>query len=406
MKKQAGLKKNGLMMLGSSVISQILLVLSVPFIGRLYSPEEYGLFTLFSNIAFLFIPIINGRYELLIINAIDKKEAYIFSRLSVVISIILLIIILPFTLVYFYISEKPLIFLIYLLVILILVSANNIATSYYSYKNRYDIVAYINFLRNLLLILFQLAFGFYNFGEIGLILGFVLSYFSGVIFSFKTWKDLSEIKNVDKNELKEKFDENIDQIKYSSTSIIVNTLSMSAVVFVIDYLYSNSDVGFYGMSLRVLNIPITIISLSLSKLFMQEANKLLMETGTFKKILQKFSLILIIVSFCFFGPLYFIPKRFISIVLGEQWIDIIFILKILIPMYVIRLVVTTTSLSFVILKKQKLELLLQCLFLIAIIIVGLMAYIVKLNFDSFIISFSMSFIICYLIYYYYMYKNA
>ncbi|PNZ70300.1 capsular biosynthesis protein, partial [Macrococcoides caseolyticum] len=76
------LKKNSIYMLGSSIISQILLVITVPIISRLFTPEEYGVFTLFSNIAFLLIPIINGRFDLLIINSDDKKESYFFSKIS------------------------------------------------------------------------------------------------------------------------------------------------------------------------------------------------------------------------------------------------------------------------------------------------------------------------------------
>lgn len=406
MSKKADLKRNSLYMLGSSLLSQLLLVISVPIISRLFSPHEYGLFTLFSNIAFLFIPIINGRYELLIINAINDKQAFIFSKLSMLISVFLLLIIIPGSLLYFLLTDKPVIFTLYLLIVLVLVSANNIATSYYSYKNRYDIVSYINFTRNFLLIILQILFGYYNFGEIGLILGFVLSYFTGIIYSIKVWKNLMKHKEVSKAEINNQFYENIDQLKFSSTSLLLNTLSMSAIVFIIDYLYSSSEVGFYGMSLRVLNIPITIISMSLSKLFMQEANNHLLETGTFKPIFIKFSKILLLVSVLFFVPLYFIPKTLITLILGEQWIGILFILKILIPMYIIKLIVTTTSLSFVILKKQKLELVLQSLFLVAILIISLIAIVTNLEFNQFIIAFSISFIICYLIYYLNILKYA
>ncbi|WP_340391946.1 oligosaccharide flippase family protein [Macrococcoides caseolyticum] len=400
------LKKNSIYMLGSSIISQILLVITVPIISRLFTPEEYGVFTLFSNIAFLLIPIINGRFDLLIINSVDKKESYIFSKISFIISVILLILVTPVFFLYFKLSNYPLIFVIFLIILLFLVSVNNITSSYFSFLNQYNKVAYINLIRTILLIVLQIIFGYLSFGYYGLIIGFVFSYLSGTIFSLNMWKDIQKYKETDNTLIKNKFFENIDQLKYSSTSIFINTISMSLIVFVIDFFYNSLEVGYYGMSLRILNIPITIISLSLSKLFMQQAHKDFKETGTFRNILKSFSVYLLITSLLFFLPMYVIPKEFIETILGKEWVYIITVFRILIPMYVIKLLVTTLSLSFIVINKQSLELRLQTLFLVSITTISLLTYLFNLTFEEFLYSFSMLFSICYLIYYYFIYKYA
>lgn len=57
------------LMILSSGIAQVILIITTPIITRLYSPAEFGEFTIFSNIAMILIPIINARYDLLIVNA-------------------------------------------------------------------------------------------------------------------------------------------------------------------------------------------------------------------------------------------------------------------------------------------------------------------------------------------------
>ena len=55
---------DSLLMIVSSGISQLILIATTPLISRLYSPSEFGEFTIFSNIAMILIPIINARYDL------------------------------------------------------------------------------------------------------------------------------------------------------------------------------------------------------------------------------------------------------------------------------------------------------------------------------------------------------
>ena len=70
------------LMILSSGIAQIILIVTTPIITRLYSPAEFGEFTIFSNIAMILIPIINARYDLLIVNAKMIVLQIYFHRLA------------------------------------------------------------------------------------------------------------------------------------------------------------------------------------------------------------------------------------------------------------------------------------------------------------------------------------
>ena len=70
--------------------------------------------------------------------------------------------------------------------------------------------------------------------------------------------------------MKEDFLEHKNQLIYSTPSILLNSLSFSIVIFFLGILYSSEEVGIYGMAIRILGIPVTIISLGLSKILCKE----------------------------------------------------------------------------------------------------------------------------------------
>lgn len=155
-----------------------------------------------------------------------------------------------------------------------------------------------------------------------------------------------------KEETKALFLENKNQLVYSTPSILLNSLSFSVVVFFIGILYTNTEVGIYGMAIRVLGIPVTIISLGLSKIFMQQANDYYIERGNFRNLLLKFSSTLVIVSIILYVPLYLFSEELVNILLGHSWVDAITVIKIVIPLFVIRLIVSTVSLSVIVLQNN------------------------------------------------------
>ena len=117
---------DSLLMIVSSGISQLILIATTPLISRLYSPSEFGEFTIFSNIAMILIPIINARYDLLIINAENRHKANILSQISFIISAIILVILIPITIIYSFIYPQYIMNILFILVTLLLVSLTNI----------------------------------------------------------------------------------------------------------------------------------------------------------------------------------------------------------------------------------------------------------------------------------------
>ncbi|HBI3595711.1 TPA: type 8 capsular polysaccharide synthesis protein Cap8K [Staphylococcus aureus] len=395
------------LMILSSGIAQVILIITTPIITRLYSPTEFGEFTIFSNIAMILIPIINARYDLLIVNTKNDRSANILSQISFLISLIILLILIPIFAISAWLYPNFILDFIFIIIMLFLVSLTNIFTNYLNKERKYKVLSLINVFRAGSMALLQIIFGLLALGSLGLIIGFSLSYIAGITLGYKTFKKHFNIVR-DKEETKALFLENKNQLVYSTPSILLNSLSFSVVVFFIGILYTNTEVGIYGMAIRVLGIPVTIISLGLSKIFMQQANDYYIEYGNFRNLLLKFSSILVIVSIILYVPLYLFSEELVNILLGHSWVDAITVIKIVIPLFVIRLIVSTVSLSVIVLQKQQLELILQALFLIGTTATFVISKMLNLTFLNFVSINTVVLIVSYMIFFialYYFAKN-
>ncbi|HCY6988288.1 TPA: type 8 capsular polysaccharide synthesis protein Cap8K [Staphylococcus aureus] len=395
------------LMILSSGIAQVILIITTPIITRLYSPTEFGEFTIFSNIAMILIPIINARYDLLIVNTKNDRSANILSQISFLISLLILLILIPIFAISAWLYPNFILDFIFIIIMLFLVSLTNIFTNYLNKKRKYKVLSLINVFRAGSMALLQIIFGLLALGSLGLIIGFSLSYIAGITLGYKTFKKHFNIVR-DKEETKALFLENKNQLVYSTPSILLNSLSFSVVVFFIGILYTNTEVGIYGMAIRVLGIPVTIISLGLSKIFMQQANDYYIEHGNFRNLLLKFSSILVIVSIILYVPLYLFSEELVNILLGHSWVDAITVIKIVIPLFVIRLIVSTVSLSVIVLQKQQLELILQALFLIGTTVTFVISKMLNLTFLNFVSINTVVLILSYMIFFialYYFAKN-
>ncbi|CXX37371.1 TPA: type 8 capsular polysaccharide synthesis protein Cap8K [Staphylococcus aureus] len=395
------------LMILSSGIAQVILIITTPIITRLYSPTEFGEFTIFSNIAMILIPIINARYDLLIVNTKNDRSANILSQISFLISLLILLILIPIFAISAWLYPNFILDFIFIIIMLFLVSLTNIFTNYLNKERKYKVLSLINVFRAGSMALLQIIFGLLALGSLGLIIGFSLSYIAGITLGYKTFKKHFNIVR-DKEETKALFLENKNQLVYSTPSILLNSLSFSVVVFCIGILYTNTEVGIYGMAIRVLGIPVTIISLGLSKIFMQQANDYYIEYGNFRNLLLKFSSILVIVSIILYVPLYLFSEELVNILLGHSWVDAITVIKIVIPLFVIRLIVSTVSLSVIVLQKQQLELILQALFLIGTTATFVISKMLNLTFLNFVSINTVVLIVSYMIFFialYYFAKN-
>jgi len=402
-------KKNILTMLSGSIFSQIIIVISSPILTRLFSTEEIGIFTVFLTVSSLLIPIANFRYDLVLVKENDKRVLNELIRICFTFSYILIVAVTLLIFIYSFNNRYFLgvnIYFFYLLIPVIYFSSiNNVINSLSNKVKYYNLMSKVLIFKALSLTFLQILMGIFKVGEIGLIATYVVSLTVGyVVMSNKISKEFPISFQYSFN--KKVITKYIDQLRYSTPSILLNSLSFSLIIFIITILYSSHEVGLYSMTTRILGLPITVISIAFSKVFYEKAIEYFQKYGEFRSIYLKSTLLLVSLSFPLFILLSFISPLIFEIFLGENWREAGEYVAYLAPYYAIRLVVSCLSLSIVVINKQKFELVLQSLFIFSSVVSYLISDLYHLNIKSFFIFITITYSFNYILFYLYILKHS
>jgi O-antigen/teichoic acid export membrane protein len=308
-----------------TLLSQIILVITSPFITRLYSPEVFGIFSLFVAIVSVVTPIACGRYNVALVVAKEKNGESLFVLCLIVgfaVSLFLLMIL--------FIGEEPLKKLLnaeklhfwwYMIPLVVFLQSIFIALSSYAnrYKN-YSIISKTSVAKSIISVLVILALGFSGFSSNGLFIAEVLS--SIIIIIFLIWIYRNFFKKLTLESVKElvilaKKYKKFPLYQASSTSI--NSLRGMLPIFFLSYYFPSEFVGYYALVLKVIFFPLSFISNSVSMLHLKKVSEIIHNKSNAVRYLISITLILtaiIIVPMILiivFGPQIF------SFIFGLEW---------------------------------------------------------------------------------------
>lgn len=387
--------KNISTLVTGTVIAQLIPLLVMPFLTRLYTPEDFGVLAMLTSMTMIIGSVATGRYEMALI--LPKKENYadnifvIGLIFSVVISLLVLIIVIFFgdfiALKVGYIAIKPWLYLLPF-TIFMLGLLNNLSL-YNTRHKKFKIIATANIIRSTSMSLIQLGGAFVLKGAFGLLLGFVLSFFSGNIRLIKTILAKKDFfSNISKKKIIALFKLYRDFPKFSVWAILLNKLASELLNIILSIVFSVTTLGFYSFVNKILGIPSTFVGAAVSNVIMKEAaderNKYGNAIKTFNLVVKKMSLIF----FPVFVLLFFFIEDIFGFVFGKEWIIAGTYGKIILPFIFIRFVASPLSIFFIVFEKQKLELLWQFLLFVFSMTSISIAYFYKLEIKQFLYIFS------------------
>lgn len=391
-----------------SIISQVITFLFTSITSRLFSPEQMGGYTLILSVVNMFGAIVCARYDMVIISSKDDKEVYSLISLSAILGFVSSIIIsLGFYIyIFFDIELKSVIGKSILLIfpILLVYSFTNILNAYNNRNAEYGIISQVNVIRVTVQGLLQTLSGFMGYSSLSLVVSYLLSNIVGLKRQAKSLiKHIDEIKLVTKSDIIRTLKKYKNQPIYSVPAIFFNSASYSILPFFINSMFDAREVGLYSMSFRLLGVPLALISTNFSRVFFQKASEHYNINKNFRSIFIKTALFLSVIALPMVIILIVWSKEIIVIVFGSEWLDASLYIRILAPMFGIRLIVSALSVSLIIMDKQKYDMIFQSLFFFATIIIYLVSKIFSFDLVSFILLISIFFSINYLIYAYICY---
>lgn len=364
--------KNVLTLVTGSAISQLIIYASVLILTRLFSPEIFGVYILFSSSILILNPIITLQYELAIVIPKDDKDAINTLTLSLLIilflSFIFLIIVILFkSLILSFLEIEKLSFFIYFLPLSTLLFGFINSLNYWNNRTKnFANIANGNIIKSASMSAGQIAIGFSIYKNIGLIPGMILGQISQFLFLIR--KSYSSIHK-HKNEIN--FSRMITLLKkykdipiYNTSINFLNTLSNEIPSLLISKYFGLTTLGIYGLAIKIGRAPVGIIQNSIGQVFFNKASEAYNKKENLQFIIKKTWLHLLKISGLIFIPLLII-SFFLDIIFGKEWMEVGYYLRILIPWLFIMFFSSPISNLIVILNKQKVILFYDILLLIS-----------------------------------------
>jgi O-antigen/teichoic acid export membrane protein len=394
-----------------SLLAQLITIVVSPISTRLYTPEQLGIYSLILTITSVFGPIICGKYDLAIVSAKSEKEvANLILSSAIFATVFTSIISIGYSI---YLNNNITIVnevgvYAYIIVLILLVNGFiNIASSYNNRQKEYIIISSVYVTRSLFQNIGLIFFGLLKLGAVGLLISQLVGSLFGLKKQTKTlYKNKEIFKTVKFHDIKREMVKHIHQPLYSMPAHFVNSSSYSILNFFITGLFGMEVFGYYSMSYRMLGLPLSLVSSNVSKVFFQRAYQEKIETGSFRRTLKITTLFLFVLSVPIVLFLMFFAPQIFKFVFGEKWYFSGVYVKILAPMYGIRLIVSALTPAVIIAGKQKIELLIQLLFCITSIIMFFICKIMHTDIYIFLNLITISYFSIYLLFYLIIYKSS
>ncbi len=353
---------NVLKLVSGSVTSQILGILLVPLITRIYSPDDLGVFQLFVSVSGILVIFSTFSYQFAIMLPKTEEDSanvvFLCSILVTLISLLTAVAVMIFPKGIEDILNAPGIskYLIYLPVIVFFNGLFFVQNYWLSRKVRFGIIAGSRILNTLSTKIVQLATPIWSVSPLGLIAGYTVGYGFADLFMLKGAKeDLRVFSKVSVKKIKEMAIQYKNFPLFSSWSTLANTISPQVPTFLLAYFYSTSVVGYFSLANQVVNMPMGLIGTAIQQVFFQKISEVKNgnESGDMKTIVGEVYKKLILIGIFPMILLLILGEEIFTFAFGEGWHVSGIYVKILVPWIFLVFLSSPISTLYSVFEKQK-----------------------------------------------------
>jgi O-antigen/teichoic acid export membrane protein len=351
--------KNVIKLVSGSMLAQLIGVLLIPIITRLYSPDDFGVFQIFTSISSVIIIISCLSYDRAIMlpkNNDDSLNIVVLCLVLVfVTSLITAIIVIVFSEFIVKLLNSPdLIDYLFLLPISVFVGGSYSIMNYWMSKNtRFGTIAKARVSNAVLGKFMQIGITSTSISPFGLIFGYIGGLFVGTSVMLKNSRDsitkkhvisLKTIKNLAVRY--KKFPQ------FTSWSALTNTFSLQIPSFMLAVFYSTSVVGHYSLANQAVNLPMTLVGGAIAQVFFQKISDEKNKSGDVKGIVTEVYKKLISIGIFPTIVLIILGDILFNFVFGSEWIISGTYARILSPWLFLVFIASPLSTLYSVFEKQ------------------------------------------------------
>jgi O-antigen/teichoic acid export membrane protein len=326
--KKGSFSRNVGTMVTWNLLAQSLGLLSTPIITRLYAPEDFGIMTLFASLIALFSTVASLRYESAII--ISKKNSEAINVFGLCVSLTTLFTMFMSVLIFCFADVIAREYAIETKGLLWLIPCGFFFTGlkldlnyWFSRMKQFSLIAVSEILQPItsaaVKIIAGLLCGSTAFWLVFGNLAGTIAVFFCLFISFQSNYFTDFIKHINKTQILHVSKEYNNFPKYSVFTALLNSASQNLPAFLFVYFFSSEVAGLYGLAATILRKPVTIISNSIRKVFLQKAASTVNQSKSLKEDLKKITIALILIGIIPFGIVTIAGEELFSLVFGSEW---------------------------------------------------------------------------------------
>jgi O-antigen/teichoic acid export membrane protein len=325
---QTSIGKGVYLIAKGTILAQCITLISTPIITRLFSPSDFGIFALYSSVLTILIVFGTGKYEFAIPLPKEEEKALHLIILACILIIIIggifsitvwlfgndLLTILK-------ISEiKP--FLIILIISFFCASIYQVLNYWAIRTKNYHIIGKTIISKNISGSGSKIFLGLINFKVIGLIIGDLISQIIGIysIFIIFWKKHSTDLKEITAKGILDTAREYYRFPAFSLPSMLFNTLAFQLPILLLVSYYGTTTAGLYSIAFGVLALPVTILSSSISQVYLGEISSLLQsDPGKIRKLYQTAIIRIAIIAIPVIAIIALLAPFIFPVIFGEAW---------------------------------------------------------------------------------------
>ncbi|MEH6745906.1 MAG: oligosaccharide flippase family protein [Maribacter arcticus] len=328
-------------------LAQALPFLATPLMTRVFTEDDFALYTSFFAIASIFAVGVGGKYHLAIVLPKEETKAKKIFALSIYITVaysILIALLFPLFHRFFPNNLDSVLYYVPLYVLFFGIWSTyiNVSIRYKTFTSN----AYAKVLQAIAYIISAIGIGLSKFMLYGLVIAKVVGTIVSWLFLLK--KSPISFEGFSLESLKFTAIEYIDYPKYGIWPSLLNTISLQALVLVLTKYYTTEDLGYFGLTFMVLSAPLGLIGTSYKDVFYQKIATLMNDKRYIeaKSFFKKSALALLLMAIPICAILYFFGELIFAIVFGNKWARSGEFASILAFSFLVKLVVSPLSSIF------------------------------------------------------------
>jgi O-antigen/teichoic acid export membrane protein len=379
--------RNVVTLFTGSALAQVFPFLITPVLGRLFTPIQFGIYGQVNSVMQVLGSSPGGRYGQAVVVPKSEDQARALVHASFLVTIIFTLV-SGILLYLFDDSIRELLsanelgrWLLITPVFVLLVGLQRPFNFWLVRKERYRALALLKIVQTTSAGVLWLAFGFLKVDG-GLILGYIGGWVVFTIASFYfCFKNEIHLVSFDISTLWKSMKEYRDFPIYNATPIMLTEFSKQATIFLITYLFTLEETGYYNMTRMLIYNPLTIFGMAFSQVYFQKIAARQQEKISVQSSMLKVTFLLLVFAALAIGILHFWGTELFAFILGEEWAISGRISEILIISYALQFVVLPISTVLTAIKEVKLASVYPLVYFLA---VGSLLFIPFTDFSEFI----------------------